>query len=211
MAAVALQSSEYVVDEPEPSVIARMVTVFGEAWCRRISEVTIRAYEMALEDLSEDEIQDVGKLALKRFKQMPSPAEVLELLNGSAEQHAIAAWALVLKAQNHGAYKHVDFGDKLINASIRALGGWVQMFDLCNTPQNESYYRHRFIQVYVSLSAAKQLSEEAVRPLAGLNEAEGGRDKQPVPICIGAPKAPPNLLPRPMPAEVVEVLAIKRP
>lgn len=154
--------------------VARAVVALAEAFGRKASETTVETYRIGLRGLSDAEIEAATAAALQECEFMPPPA-VLRRLAGSGKAStldlAISAWGDVERAFPVGAYKWVDFDDPIINAVIRHLGGWVAMFDQCGTSEKEKWYRHEFVKVYQSF-AANGISEEACRPLQGINQGE---------------------------------------
>lgn len=147
-----------------------IVVMFGEAYRQTVSKVTIRAYEIGLEDVSDEQALRAAKMALKKCKFMPSPSELLEFVGGGTDEDiATTAWLEVVDAMPLGSYKSIDFRDKVINATIRSLGGWPAMFDKCADAQSESYYRHAFLKTYQSL-VSTGINGDAARPLTGLAE-----------------------------------------
>ena len=81
------------------------------------------------------------ELADKAFKQamlendfMPKPKDVLELVNGSKENNALAAWIDLLQAHSepNSVYRSIAFADKQIHAVIKVLGGWTRLYDRIN-------------------------------------------------------------------------------
>jgi len=62
---------------------------------------------------------------------LPTPADIIRLLEGSGEDRALIAWAKVDKAiPIIGSYTSVVFDDCLIHAVIEDMGGWIK---LCKT------------------------------------------------------------------------------
>lgn len=153
--------------------VARAVVALAEAFGRKASETTVETYRVGLQGLSAADIEKATSLALQQCEFMPPPAVLRRLAgNGTAslEDKAISAWSDVERAFPVGSYKWVDFDDSTINATIRHLGGWPEMFERCGTVDGEKWYRLEFLKVYKSLDAAG-VSEEARRPLPGLSEA----------------------------------------
>jgi hypothetical protein len=168
-----------------------IVVMFGEAYRQTVSKVTIKAYEIGLEDVTDQDALRAAKLALKRCKFMPSPSELLEFANGGTDEElSLEAWADVVEAMPLGSYKTVDFRDKVINAAIRSLGGWPSMFDKCGTSQDYSYYRHAFLKTYKSLLSSG-VSDESGRPLSGIAHvtARNGEIVPMIPCVVGSDRS----------------------
>lgn len=112
---------------------------------------SLRMWLDALCDLTEAELE----FAIRRFNRdctdFPTPAAVRRFAGPkglSDEQRASLAWDVVTATiRDRGAYVSVDFSDRLINAVIRAGGGWER---LCSEPADQRVWtRKRFLEAYV--------------------------------------------------------------
>ena len=162
--------------------ISAMLEAFGQ----EATKPRLLGYWFGLSDL---DIQDVNRAvvaSLKESKRLPSPAELRELAGvANPEGRAIAAWGDVLDGIPCGPYKHVDFGDGIINASIRLLGGWPTFVERFSGAENEKWARIDFLRVYQSL-ARGGVDGEVCKPLAGLAEVQvrNGRIEKYRPVRI---------------------------
>lgn len=165
--------------------IVNVLTIFGEAFRQKISDTTLKVYEMGLEGLSSEQIMDVASKAIQQCKFMPTIAELRELAGDDKKTQSMLAWASFERAMPLGPYRHVNFRDKLINATVRAIGGWVHAFDRCNSPHETKWYRKEFIDTYERF-AASGASDEMCEPLTGISEStvSGGKMVAPKAIMI---------------------------
>ena len=168
------------------NAVGAMLEAFGQ----EATKARLYGYWLGLRTLELPEVESAVASVLENVTDRfpPPPAKLREIVNGgSSEDLAIAAWADVQDAMPLGAYRHVDFEDKHINAAIRSLGGWPAMFERCATTEGEKWYRIEFCKAYAS-AASRQLDGDVCRPLAGISEKQlvGGRIADPVPMRIGS-------------------------
>ena len=151
--------------------VAAPIAMLAGAFERAISKAGIKAYQVALSDLTPGELTTATEAALKTCRFMPSPAELRELAgrrHPDASAQAVLAWSAVRRAIDVHDYlvATIDFGP-LVNAVIRNLGGWDT---LCTATlpelDNPGWLRKRFEEVYAALAPtpAGQLQGE---PLPG--------------------------------------------
>jgi hypothetical protein len=112
---------------------------FFESRNMTMSADAIRMWVMALADLPIEQIEFAVMDFVRRGTDFPTPAAIrkhaLDADGLSDSDRSIVAWDCVRKAiSSAGSYRTVDFEDKVINATIRQMGGWVS---LCNTPPAE--------------------------------------------------------------------------
>lgn len=153
-----------------PEAIAKIVNLMAEAWCRTVSPLTIQAYYIVTYDLDAAAIETAYFRAISEYKRMPSPAEFRELSGVLTVQvRAESAWVIVRRSiPREGSYVSVDFDDPIVNATVRALGGWPSLCDTrCGDPL-EVWMRKRFVEMYVML-ANKGVTVEEAAPLIGLD------------------------------------------
>lgn len=172
--------------------VVSCVSALCEAFRRTPSQVTFASYEIGLDGLSDQEVALATEKALKTSKFMPSPAELRELAGlVGGKDRAVLAWEVVLKNIRIGPYKHVDFDDGIINATIRNLGGWNQFLLRFSGVDAEMWLRRDFLETYSSLQRSG-VGSDSCGPLAGLSEAcvVNGQLMPPVPVKIatGLPK-----------------------
>jgi hypothetical protein len=151
-----------------------------EAFNRSPTTATFKAYEWGLDGIAIESIERASKQALRTSKFMPSPSELREMAGELKPQNrAILAWDAFKKAlKEHGYYHSVDFDDKVINATIRNLGGWMKCAEeIDSRPLHEfdTWFRKEFERVYVSLFASG-VGGESIKYLSGYYELENTRN-----------------------------------
>lgn len=154
--------------KPQFERFAECIGVLAEAFQKQITPITIRAYQLALSDVPIEQVEKAALRAMRENKFFPAAAELRQIALGTTADRAIVAWERVLQAaSDHSAYRHVDFDDGLINATIRSLGGWPQFVDRLVGDQ-EQWARKEFLEAYRALLASGA-DERDCRPLAGLS------------------------------------------
>jgi len=123
------------------------LSVLAEAYGVGLSPMKVVAYYYAVADLNEEELATTMNLALRSFRYFPSPAELRELVRGSVEDRAVAAFnALIRATREHGYYASVRFEDELIMTVIDHMGGWMEWCQL-TAKQQESRLKE-FVSLY---------------------------------------------------------------
>ena len=152
------------------------------------TQAIMQGYWLGLNDLELTQVQQSVAIALKRCKFLPKPAELRDLLglNVSEDDRAVAAWGDVLKAVRLGPYKHVDFQDKLCNAVIRNLGGWVTFLERFSDAESEKWLRIDFVKCYKAF-AKSGVNGELIQALPGLAEREVVNGQ----LCLPVPRIVP--------------------
>ena len=178
--------------------IAKALAILGEVFNKSITPITIRAYEIGLEGISDADLERIVKTALNTCKFMPPPAVLRELAGEAvltSESRAVRAWeAFALAHRKHGFYASVDFDDKLINATVRNLGGWERVDERLDE-EGEVWVRKEFERIY-STFCATGISADRGGALVGhhdrMNASNGFADqvKGPILILTGLPPHP---------------------
>jgi len=181
------------------SLIAGMAITFRQ----EASQVMYDGYWLGLADLPIEAVELAVVAALRTCKFMPSASELRELAGEVRMEHrAVKAWAAFREAIDlHGYYHSVDFDDPVVNATVRALGGWVSVSELMDEPEAwiEGIFRKRFEQTYVGLATAG-VSATAAVPLIGSHEQDKrlkGYEEaigEPYRIACGLPPHPVSLV-----------------
>lgn len=157
--------------------IGAMCETFGVQATKPI----LRGYWLGLVDLSIEDVRLAVAVSLRSSTSLPKPVDLRRYVGEqTAEQRAIDAWGDALKAVAHGPYRHVDFGDRMINATIRSLGGWPSFCERFSGSDAEKWLRLDFVKTYQAL-AGRNVDGEACAPLPGLSQAEA------VAGCMAAP------------------------
>ena len=149
---------------------ALAIGAMAEAYRQTITKATIKAYELGLDDLPIEEIEQAVRRALRECKFMPSVSELRELAGVlSPADRAIKAWDIFTRAISvHGCYASVNFDDPVINATVRNLGGWVPVLTEMEE-QGSTWVRKSFERVYKSL-ATTGISKFQALALCGIHE-----------------------------------------
>jgi hypothetical protein len=159
------------------------------AFNREATPEAVIGYSIGLEGMSGCEIVQACRLAMKECKFMPTPRELRDLAGkGNSDSRAILAWDCAVGAAGHGPYKPVDFSDKLINATIRSLGGWPSFLSRLHGDE-EKWCRQEFIKTYCAYQRQTP-PDDSILPLPGLGEmtSVNGVLQKRRPIAIAAPK-----------------------
>lgn len=146
-------------------VEAMFVSLGGE-----FSDAALLGYWIALGDMELKQLQQACYRAMRECRHVPRPAELREFVFGKPEDQSLIAWTDAIKHTPMGCWKHVDFEDRVINATIRSLGGWPAFLERL-TPSDEKFVRAQFIKTYASFLASG-VSGEICQPLPGLSQAE---------------------------------------
>lgn len=172
----------------------RCINALGAVFGREIDECLLDAYWLALGKLSSEQLRLAVSRALQDCKFMPMPCELLQRADGaSPAQRSLVAWEFAVKAiGSHGSYRSVNFSDRLINATIRNMGGWER---ICGLQGDELHVwaRKQFAGIYEALAAAGT-SAESCEPLVGRHDRQngcgdwGGRRKLEPPAEILVPR-----------------------
>lgn len=148
------------------NAIAALCLTFG----REATEELYDAYWMGVSDLTIEALQTAVATAIRSSKAFPRPVELRQFAGEQTnEQRAIAAWGDVLRAVPRGPYKHIDFQDPLINATVRNLGGWPTFIGRFEDEESEKWVRLEFLKAYQSF-ASSGVNGEACLPLTGINQ-----------------------------------------
>lgn len=177
------------MNETEKPQFSLAITALLETMGQEATTPRLAGFWMGLRDLSLVSVQGAvaSFLATSTERFPPSPGVLRELATGGpAQSKAIQAWGDVCRAIPLGAYKHIDFADRAINATIRHLGGWPALFERCGTADSEKWYRIEFEKSY-AVFASRGFSSEAGKALPGLSEVQviGGKVVSCVPVQIG--------------------------
>ena len=126
--------------------LTRTAEVFGEA----LSVGRMQAYFEALGDLDSESVQAALRLVERTARFFPKPAEIREAIEGAPSDRALAAWTRVEAAREAiGPYQSVDFGDPILHATVRQLGGWPEVAGWGRLDLKEAgFKRKEFLDTY---------------------------------------------------------------
>lgn len=159
-------------------------------------EVTAPVMELWWSALQRFEITDIRKALSSHVTNtdngqfLPKPADIIRALEGTTQTKGLTAWSKVEKAiRSVGAYQSIVFDDPAVMASIRDMGGWVQ---LCQTSEKEMPFKAQEFAKRHAGYVAKPPSDFPSH-LIGLEEAENSREgfrhRIPSPVLIGNQQA----------------------
>jgi hypothetical protein len=157
----------------EPNDKKRLINclmVMGETFQVKVTDLTVKAYSIALSELSIEQIESACTKAIVSSKFFPRPFDIRELAGViSPEGRAVIAFAVVSKtASQIGSDGSPDFDDAVVNATIRHLGGWVRICGI-EAEEFEKWFSKEFQRVYVTLCQAG-ITPEMSAPLVGEHE-----------------------------------------
>jgi hypothetical protein len=145
------------------------MAILCETFQREPTKLLLKAYYMALKDMSEIEFEKaIGNLLQgRKYNTLPMPAEIREAGCGSLDDKALIAYDAFTKGKAQtGAYDTVCFEDKNIHAVIMAMGGWQ---DVCMVTEEEwKFKRREFLDLYKAIS--RNSGREIPDKLIGLGE-----------------------------------------
>jgi len=152
--------------------VIRAIAVLAEAFNVKASELLLEAYVAGLSDLPPGDVERAAQAAIIGSKWFPKVFELRQMAGASAslvsiEERASIAWQAVRRAiRVYGAYKSVQFDDPFATATVRALGGWV---DLCETPSGEKLdvWKKKEFDSQYALIEAREIDAEEASVLAG--------------------------------------------
>ena len=158
------------MNKQDRPMFAKILTVLGSTFDKKIGEDVLEAYWMALRDLPMESFKEAAREAMKASEWMPKPAHLRRMAGEVGPGHRAAiAWQTVRKAlSQHGTYTSVDFDDPVINATIRNLGGWVAL-GRAKAKDFDVWTRKEFERVYAAIYETG-MSSELGKYLVGISE-----------------------------------------
>lgn len=168
-------------DRPQfAAVLAQVAEVFGES----VSTGRAEAYFSALSELEIAEVRAAAAALIRSCRFFPKPAEWLEVLQGSPEDHAERAWSNVLTAiRKVGGWETVHFQDPATDAVVRTM--WRTWEEACDVLSEELGYRHaEFLKIYRAARRNAKPSQPWPGRLEIDNRARGFLQHVPRPVLI---------------------------
>lgn len=189
-----------------------LMTILAASFRQEVGQATLEGYSIGLGDTPIDAIELAVKRAIRECKFFPSVSELRELAGEMRpEVRAVKAWdAFCLGTIHHGYYASVDFDDRVINATVRNLGGWMPLLDRIEQ-EGDVWVRKEFERVYTAMMSAGVSGSEAC-PLLGFHEqgnrANGYLDAigEPQKVLTGLPPHRQGVLAAPIPARETKSL-----
>ena len=137
--------------------IGTAITTLAVTFNREVTRELLAAWELAIGDLTPEQIGKAMGAALKTCKFFPSPAELRAFVVAPRNlvTEAATAWAAVRKAIDRIDYTtaSIDFGSH-VNAVIRQFGGWDA---LCRATLTDLdvWKRKEFERLYLAFADAE--------------------------------------------------------
>lgn len=104
---------------------SELMLALSETFNEPFSETRAGLYLDALSNLSIEQVEQAVRLSLRRSKFFPRPAELLELVAGSAEDQADEAWqAFVNAVPSVGAYRRPNLDEATMDTVRRLFRTW---------------------------------------------------------------------------------------
>jgi hypothetical protein len=129
-----------------------LMTTLSELYDKSPSEAALKMYAIALKDFSIEEITRGVERAITELKWFPKPAELLELMQGSATDRSEQAWEILWNAYlKAGYWDSVLFQDGAIARTVQIVfGGWVIFSEAMKetSPEMIQAKRKQFIATY---------------------------------------------------------------
>jgi hypothetical protein len=168
------------------------LTVLAEVYSKSVSEAMGAVYFEALKDYALSDVIRGLRCHLKHPEQgrwFPKPADVIALIDGDTNSQALEAYQVLDDALiQHGVYRSVRFADAALAATVKALGGWVEIEARWKDREQEPYLRADFCKLY-RVYTARGLDVASVPDhFPGLHELSNGTkypDHVPQPILVG--------------------------
>ena len=182
------------MDESNRNAFSKVMQLLAATYDKEATMDLIEAYWGALKDLSLPDIQQSAFEAMKRLEWMPKPAQLRRLAGDVEPDHRAAiAWQAVRQTlSQQGTYTSVNFGDPVINATIRNMGGWTALGQK-DEKEFEVWGRKEFERVYQAIYATG-VTEEAGAYLVGVTEHQNrGRYEVAPPTQIYLSLPPPKV------------------
>jgi hypothetical protein len=175
---------------------ARAISAMAATFRQEATEALFEGYRLGLEGIPIDAIERAIKRAIQGSKFMPSAAELRELAGDMLPaDRAVKAFSAVETAYHrHVEGPSLDFDDRIVNATIRNMGGW-EAFTERWEQEGRTWTRKEFERIYVSLCRSG-VTRRDCGYLIGFHERSnrfhGYRNviKPPLVIECGLPPAP---------------------
>jgi len=151
--------------EEDKFKFAELITAMAGNFNKAMDKPTMRLWWEVLKPLPIDAFESACRRAIIELEWMPKPAHIFKLAGGvTTSQRATLAWSKILSNMN--AYQSVDFGDPVIHAAIRMMGGWEE---LCRKDKDwlNNWGLKEFEKIYIALYDGPQIGEREGAYLAG--------------------------------------------
>lgn len=165
--------------------IKRFAVIMGTLYItydRDPNTIQIDAYFNAMLDLAIEQVESAARKWIQIGKFFPKPVELREIAQPDmTDYEAGQAWQLAVQYVSDQS-RSITFTDKLINATIRRLGGRAT-FSRIGANELERFWRPRFLEEYKRLRTMERIPESLVAPLPSMLPKDHViRDKTPISI-----------------------------
>lgn len=166
------------------------LTLLAESFNRKVSSLLLETYWQCLKAYPFTQVKQAILNTLQNPDRqkwsMPTPADLIVLIQGDSHSHALNAWGQVVTAiRTIGRYDSVVFDNPIIHCVIRDMGGWIY---LCQQPEKELPFLHHEFEKRYRDYQGKPLPSYP-RSLKGSlehdNQVQGFSSTPPDPILIG--------------------------
>jgi hypothetical protein len=133
--------------------VAKLVNLLCAVYGKDCTAWRLSAWELALDDLSDETALNACKEVLKthKYASLPTPAEIREIALGDIESVSELAWDSVVRAiRNYGHAMSIEFSDDAIADAIESLGGWEYLCD--RTKDEMIWIKKEFIKLYKAIA-----------------------------------------------------------
>ncbi len=165
------------MNESNEMKFAEIMTMLGVVFPTNITPVLAKAYFLALDKFTIEQVGAAAEQYIKTGKFFPKPVELTDIINGgkpNSKDKALLAWVSIIDAmKKKGAYRSLTLDDRLAMQIVNHIGGYV---NLCSLSYKDLEFKKReFIEAYTTTekiddnllpSSLKGLHEQQANQLA---------------------------------------------
>jgi hypothetical protein len=161
-----------------------------------LSEMQMEVKFKALEDLTIEQVESATWQIIKTRKTatFPKVGEIRSTVTGDADEIAVLAYDAFRKGKGQtGIYNSVVFDDRIIHATVDAMGGWQQV---CLITEDDWQFRRReFLDTYKAFlqHQPREIPEKLIGLIEQDNHNRGFSERIPEPKFIGKEKQLPRI------------------
>lgn len=170
------------------------LTVLAEIYGKPVSEAMGAVYFKALREYALGDVIRAMRCHVKHPEQgrfFPKPADLIALIDGDTNSQALEAYQLLDDALiQYGVYRSVRFEDAALAATVKALGGWVEIEARWKDREQEPFLRADFCKlyrVYTVRGLDRALLPDHFPGLHELSNSSKYPDHVPQPCIVGVP------------------------
>jgi len=176
---------------PRERIITSVVAM-ADMYGRTLQDATLAMWVKILSPYPPDQVERAVSQVItsRKYSNMPTPAEVLEHLNGgNAEDRGLIEAQKVLNAVSTvGGYKSVVFDDPVTQAVVKhTFGGWARLCDE-SCEDNRVWFEKEFVNAYRVYSQAGKREGGVCAGRFALLSAENPSGYTEKPVLIGDPE-----------------------